>query len=205
MDNNNMMNQMNPTKQCKHCNALIPIKAKVCPVCKKSQSGKAKWIIIVVAVIIVLSAIAGVGGSDESDSGNDKSTATNISENTDSEKTEKEQTKEKEETIEYTPYSVSEMMSDLDANAMNASDKYKGKYIEITGKLNVIDSSGKYISLVPSDEEYAIIGVHCTLKSDEQKEAVKSMSIGDEVTLRGKCTDVGEVMGYSLNIDSIGQ
>ena len=29
---------------------------------------------------------------------------------------------------------------------MNASDKYKGQYVELTGKLNVIDSNGKYIS-----------------------------------------------------------
>jgi len=29
------------------------------------------------------------------------------------------------------------------------------------------------------------------------------MSIGDIVTLKGKCTSVGEVLGYSLDIDSI--
>ena len=29
------------------------------------------------------------------------------------------------------------------------------------------------------------------------------MTVGDIVTLRGKCKDVGEIMGYALDIDSI--
>ena len=55
---------------------------------------------------------------------------------------------------------------------MNASDKYKGQYLEITGKLSVIDSNGKYISITP-DDPFAILGVQCYIKSDEQKDAIK--------------------------------
>lgn len=113
-----------------------------------------------------------------------------------------EATKEPEK-INYTAIDVSTLMNALDANAMNASDTYKEKYLEITGKLNVIDSSGKYISLTPADDEYAILGVQCYIKNTEQKNAVSGMAIGDIVTLRGKCTDVGEIMGYTLDIDSI--
>ena len=50
------------------------------------------------------------------------------------------------------------MMSDLDSNAMGASDKYKGKYLEITGKLSNIDAAGKYIDLM-ADGDFEIIGV----------------------------------------------
>lgn len=35
--------------------------------------------------------------------------------------------------------------------------------------------------------------------------AVKTLSTGDTITVRGKCTDVGEVMGYSLDLDEIVQ
>lgn len=87
-------------------------------------------------------------------------------------------------------------------NALGASDKYKGQYLEITGRLGNIDSSGKYISLY-SDDEYAIIGVQCQIKNDEQRSKVASMTKGDTVTLKGKCTTVGEVLGYSVDIEEI--
>lgn len=52
------------TKLCKHCQTEIPKKAKVCPNCRKKQSGKLKWILIVLAAIVIIGAIAG-GGDDE--------------------------------------------------------------------------------------------------------------------------------------------
>lgn len=55
------------------------------------------------------------------------------------------------------------MMADLDNNAMGASDKYKDKYLEITGKLTNIDASGKYIDLM-ADGDFEIIGVQCYIK-----------------------------------------
>nr|WP_294681856.1 hypothetical protein [uncultured Anaerotignum sp.] len=146
---------------------------------------------IVVLVVVVLGILAMVmsGGSD-SDTEQKPS---------DEQKTDTVQ----EETIEYTPYTVDEMMTELDGNAMAASEKYKNQYVEISGRLSTIDSNGKYISVLPANDDWAIIGVHCSLKSDEQKERVKTLSAGDAITVCGKITQVGEVMGYSLDIDSI--
>ena len=93
-------------------------------------------------------------------------------------------------------------MSQLNDNALEASDAHKGEYVKITGKLGVIDSSGKYISLLP-DTDFAIIGVTCYIKNDETKAKVAELSKDSTVTLTGKITDVGEVMGYMLNIDNI--
>lgn len=111
---------------------------------------------------------------------------------------------ETETEIEYTPYTAQEMIDDLDSNAMNATDKYKGKYIQVTGKLSNIDAQGAYISLTSESDSFSLISIQCFIKSDEQKEAIKSLNKGDQVIIRGKCTDVGEVLGYSVNIDSIG-
>lgn len=148
-------------------------------------------------IILVGAIIGAVAG--ESDSESDKSAATATS-------SEKKETaaKPKEEAtpIEYTAVSVNDMMSDLDSNAMGASDKYKGKYLEITGNLSNIDASGKYISLT-ADGDFEIIGVQCNIKNDEQKSKVASLTKGDTITLKGKCTDVGEALGYSLDIDEI--
>ena len=195
------------TKKCKHCQSEIPANAKVCAQCGRKQGGKLKWIIIGVVVLALIGAVAGGGGSSDSaepTAGPSASTA--------AETPEKEQSKEKapvkeetpaEQPVEYTAYSVNEMMADLDNNAASASDKYKGQNLEITGRLSNIDSDGKYIELT-SDEEFSFIGVQCNLKTDEQKEIVKQFSKDQTVTVRGKCTDVGEVLGYWLDVDSIG-
>lgn len=183
------------TKLCKYCKSEIPAGAKICPNCRKKQSKSGCLIaVIAVVVILVLVGIASGGGSDDktSSSSSQGSTTAQSSSSASS-----------EETVTYTAYTVDEMMDDLNTNAMNASDKYKNQYIEITGKLQSIDSDGKYISVLPENEEFAIIGVSCYIKSDEQKDVIKTKTMGDTITLRGKCTSVGDVLGYSLDIDSI--
>lgn len=116
-----------------------------------------------------------------------------------------EQTTESETTehgSEYLVRSVSEMMNELDANALNAKEFYTDKYVEITGRVDVIDANGKYICLYPPDNEWAFTGVQCSVETKEQLEAVKKISTGDIVTLRGEITMVGEVLGYYLDIHS---
>ena len=168
------------TKQCKYCKQEIDAKAKICPHCRKKQTPSGCLIAVIAVVVIIVIAIA---GSAMSGGANSTSAA--------------------QQEITYTAYSVSELMDDLNTNAMNASDKYKNQYVELTGKLSVIDSNGKYISILPTDDEFAITGVQCYFQSDEQKSAVKSAAIGDTLVVKGKITDVGEVMGYSLNMDEV--
>lgn len=189
------MSKEKPTnKICKHCKTEIPYGAKICPQCRKKQGpGGCLIAIIIVVVIAIIGSCAGGGG--------EKNTSTN----TETKSVNDASTEAATTTapIEYTAVSVDEMMKTLDSNAMKASETYKGQYLEITGKLNVIDSSGKYISLVSAEDTFAITGVQCYIKTDEQKSKVMDMSVGDTVTLRGKLKDVGELMGYSLDIDEI--
>ena len=156
----------------------------------KKKGGKLKWVVLAVVAIGVIGAIGG-----NSDPNTTSSSSTSA-------KTESVKETDTPAPIEYTAVSVNDMMSQLDDNALGASDKYKGQYLEITGRLGNIDSSGKYISLY-SDDEYAIIGVQCQIKNDEQRSKVASMAKGDTVTLKGKCTTVGEVLGYSVDIEEI--
>ena len=170
------------TKKCKYCKTEIPADAKVCPQCrKKLKGGKLKWVLIILIVFCAIGYAAGSGSNSGSSSSTKKEEAT---------------------PIEYTAVSVNDMMTALNDNAMGASDKYKGKYLEITGKLTNIDAAGKYIDLM-ADGDFEIIGVQCYIKNDDQKSKISSMSKGDTVTLKGKCTDVGEVLGYSLDITEI--
>lgn len=178
------------TKKCKHCKMDIPKDAKICPHCRKKQkSGILKWVVLILIIGVVIGAVTGEDKSVDSTAKQTEATASDSQ-------------KQESESIEYTSVSVNDMMDALNNNAMGASDKYKGKYLEITGKLTNIDAAGKYIDLM-ADGDFEIIGVQCYIKNDDQKAKIASMSKGDTVTLKGKCTDVGEVLGYSLDIDEI--
>lgn len=178
------------TKKCKHCKMDIPKDAKICPHCRKKQkSGILKWVVLILIIGVVIGAVTGEDKSADSTTKQTEATAPDSQ-------------KQESESIEYTSVSVNDMMDALNNNAMGASDKYKGKYLEITGKLTNIDAAGKYIDLM-ADGDFEIIGAQCYIKNDDQKAKIASMSKGDTVTLKGKCTDVGEVLGYSLDIDEI--
>lgn len=189
----------NKMTTCKTCGKEMARSAKVCPSCgakNKKPFFTRPWFIAIVALIII-GAIASGG---KSESGN----TTAVADKTNSNNSEvKDNTAESTTiAIEYVDYTVDDLMAQLEENALKASNDHKGENVRITGKLNNIDSSGKYISLVPNTD-FAIIGVQCYIKNDETKSKVAELSKDSLVTLTGKITDVGEVLGYSLNIDNI--
>ena len=182
-----MKKEKSTTKTCKHCQTEIPAKAKVCPQCRKKQGmGIIPKVLIGIFALAVIGTAA--GDVDDQPTSNTKETGATVEETT--------------QAIVYTPVTVTEMKELLESNSLKASETYKNQYLEVTGILNVIDSDGKYISLV-GDGPYEILGVQCFIKTEEQKQAVMEMEIGDTVTVRGKCTAVGEIMEYTLDIDSI--
>lgn len=106
---------------------------------------------------------------------------------------------EETENIEYIKATADDLKAALNDNPLNASNTYKGQYIELTGKLNVIDSSGEYISVYSINEEWDFTGIKCSLNK-EHLEKVSTLKIGDTITVRVKITDVGEILGYSSKL-----
>ncbi len=157
---------------------------------------KVRNIVIVIIALIVIGAI--YGGSRGSNNSSNSSSSSSAGSDAGSEVA-------TEETISYASYTAENLVDDLKGNALAASDKYKNQYIEVTGKLGNIDSSGAYINVDPEGDEYVFnfTNIQCYLKSDEQREQIKAMQSGDPITVRGKCSDVGEVLGYSIQLDSI--
>lgn len=182
------------TKICKHCQSEIPKKAKVCPNCrKKVKGGILKWIVIVIAVIVIIGIVAG-GGDDSSET---KTEAQNGSVTSESAKdTAKDE-------ITYEKYDVGTLVNDLEKNALKAADTYKGQYVELTGVVGTIDSSGDYICIDPAGEDFPVYNVQCYIQNEEQTKAIMEMEGGESVVVKGKITDVGEVLGYSLDLESI--
>ena len=170
---------------CKSCGAEIASSAKSCPKCgakNKKPIWKRVWVWIL-AVIILVAAIGGMTGNSNT---NDSSSSADIDDSA------------IQEPVNYIAVSVADMMDMLNANALKAENTYNGQYLEITGRLNVIDSDGSYIALYGGDFDF--IGVQCYVKNDEQLNFVTDMVTGDTYTVRVKITDVGEVIGYQADI-----
>lgn len=80
----------------------------------KKKGGKLKWVVLAVVAIGVIGAIGGNSDSNTTSSSNTSA------------KTESVKETDTPTPIEYTAVSVNDMMSQLDDNALGASDKYKG-------------------------------------------------------------------------------
>lgn len=150
---------------------------------KEKKGGKLKWIILIVIAVIILGTIFGGDSTDEDGSSSAKSDT----------KTEQE--------ITYKKVSAKELSEALSKNAAKASKEYKDQYLEITGELSVIDSQMSYISI--SSGELDLTNIQCYIQNEDQEEKILEMEQGDEITVKGKCTDVGEVLGYTIDMESV--
>lgn len=184
---------------CSECGAEIASGAKVCPSCGRKVKAPIykKWWFWGIVVIIVIAAFAGSGGDGEpadkpSDDGNTKVEATSP-------------VQPAEPEVEYTAYDVTELFDALNNNALKAEKTYNGQYVEITGHLGTIDSSGNYICIGADENNYDYLfqSIHCNVKSDEQLDKIMELNSNDVITVKGKIVDVGEAIGYTLDIDSI--
>ena len=183
--------------KCPVCGAEMAANAKACPKCgaKNKKPFYKKWWFYVILAVVVIGALASGGSSESSVSSAPKSSSASESEAAPA-----------AEPVSYAYYPVTDLFDAIKSNAMKAENTYKGQYVEIEGFLGTIDSSGKYIGVGanPDNYDYLFQEVHCNIKSDEQRNQVMEMSKGDPITVRGKIKDVGEILGYSLDIDSIG-
>lgn len=104
---------------------------------------------------------------------------------------------------EYITVSVSTLVNELENNAAAAQKKYKNKYVKVTGKLGTIDSDGDYISIDDPADDFSITGVQCFINKNDKKQSnfVLNLRKGQKVTAYGKITDVGELLGYHLEVD----
>lgn len=157
---------------------------------------KKKWF-IVIAAIVVIGLIGSSLGGDKDRGSKSAETWQTASETPAGASASVEVPKE------YTVVTADQMIQDVEDNALKAQNIYKDRYFEISGKLSNVDSSGKYIGIDGANGDFNFVNIQCYIKSDEQKNIVAELSNGQNVTIKGKVTSVGEVMGYSVDIDEI--
>lgn len=108
-----------------------------------------------------------------------------------------------EPVIEYQSVDSNTLLSELENNALKAEKTYQDLYLEITGELSVIDSDGEYISIDRTDDEFSFLDITCNVTNEEQLNKILEMSIGDKIIVKGKITDIGEILGYILEIHDL--
>lgn len=204
----------NKLKKCGLCGAEIASNAKNCPQCggKNKKPVFKKWWFWVIVIIFVGGVLGNLGGGDsatvssappsENTTINSEQSANTAS----STPAAPAQVEQKPDPVEQKPdpivVDVDALMDALNANALNASNTYKGAYVEVTGLLSTIDSGGKYFSLLPLNDEWAFVGVQCYI-TKEQQSIVSGFAKNQSVTVVGTITSVGEILGYSLKVESI--
>ena len=106
--------------------------------------------------------------------------------------------------VEYTTVEIDTLLDELSQNAYNAQQKWKGQYVAIEGGvISTIDASGKYFSIESTDDQYFLESISVDIPANIRSEVMSSISSGASVTVKGKITDVGEVMGYSMDADDV--
>ncbi len=179
---------------CKNCGSEIDDKAVVCTKCgvavqktKKKKSLFKRWWFWVIVGVLLIGIVAGSSGGDSTS--NNTPAGNNPSENVE---------------IVYEQVDLRTMLDELDANALKAEKTYQDKYVEVRGKIANFDSDGSYISIEPVNADgWNFTTVMCYIKNDEQLNFLLDKSVGDTVTVQGKITSVGEILGYSLNIATV--
>lgn len=144
------------------------------------------WLLGIVAIILVFTLTS---GGDDNGADDTAKIATSSSQETTAQ--------------EEAPLVVSaqELIDALDNNALAAATEYEGKLVTVTGILSNIDSSGDYFSL-KGTEDFALTTI--LVKIDEEHlSTVSSFTPEQEITVTGRITSVGEVLGYSMDAETI--
>ncbi len=94
------------------------------------------------------------------------------------------------------PITATELLQAYEDNGVAADSQYKDQILEVTGSVGTISTDIAdqiYVTLEDERNPYAIISVQCYF-DDEQTDTLASLSAGDTVTIRGRCT------GKPLNV-----
>lgn len=199
--------------KCKSCGADIAANAKTCPQCgaKNKKPFYKKWWFWLIVVFVLIGSAG--GDSDETPSQKETTSAAvsaqqekpEKAENTPAEKPAEPEGAPEPVEITYAHYDVTELFDALSGNALKAEKTFQNQYVELEGYLSNIDSDGNYISIAahPDDYSYLWQTVQCYIKGDALLDQVMELNVGDPIIVRGKINDIGEVLGYSMNLDSI--
>lgn len=95
-----------------------------------------------------------------------------------------------------------QLIDELEANPLAAANNYEGKRVTVTGTLSNIDASGDYFTLTGT-EDFTFTNVQFFI-DETHLDTVAGFTTGQQVTATGEVTSVGEILGYSIDTETIG-
>lgn len=141
------------------------------------------WVIL----IVVIGVIAAAGGGEDTTTNNETTKQNPVEEN-----------------ISYEQVDIQFMLDELEKNALKAEKTYMNKNVEISGKIKTFDSDGTYITVEPVNADtWNFSTIMCNIEDEVQLDFLLEKSVGDVVNVKGTVTSVGEVLGYSVDIDEV--
>lgn len=105
----------------------------------------------------------------------------------------------KKEPLNVTTDTLTELLNE---NALKAATTYKDQYVRLKGKLSNIDAQGHYFSLTSIKQEFSFDMIMCYIGKEHLDQVMEFIS-GQEVILTGTISNVGEVIGYSVDVERI--
>lgn len=180
-------------KKCKACQSEIDEKATKCAKCGSDQRGwfKRHPIITGILVFIIVMSIGGaVGDNTASDNtASDSNATTGQTQQVVNDSTKTEGTKAAVAPAQAEKVDLAKLMDAFDENQLDAEEQYKGKFIQVTGKISNIaeDIAGNpYVSLQHPTETYSLTQLKCVFKD---KSAVTGLKKGSSIALQGTVKD----------------
>ena len=165
---------------------------------------------IIGGFVVVLFVLVLIVGGSESGSNKEKTSSSNASQaaqesteaQAESEEKTEAQAEPEPEPVTYEDVDINTLFDTLSNNPLNAKNTYEDKTVRFSGVLKNIDSSGKYFSL-GNEDEWSFTSIQCFIRNDETLNAIAASSMGDTITVCGTITSVGEILGYSMDVDHI--
>lgn len=172
----------------------------------KTKRHLGSWFALVFCAIYLIigsCTILGSIGSSADDTGSSNIETSEIIVTTTPSETVADTPTSEEVVIEYQQVEANLLLTTLEENALRAENTYQDAYLEITGELSVIDSDGQYIGIKRTDEEISFVNIQCYITEESQLDKVLEMNIGDTIIVKGQVTDIGEILGYMVDIHDL--
>ena len=192
---------------CKHCGQPISDKSKICPFCGgnvKVPFYDKTWFHILL-VLIIFTGIDCVIRNPDPEPTVYRTPIVESAGASSQSSVDPDEEIEEQETAEYSSESLSKMIDMVRDYPIKAEEEYTGKYIQVSGYLDTVDSDGKYFTIVSDPDDFTIldnIQWHMDKGSDVY-DFIKDAKKGSYITICGEITDVGETIYYMGDAHSV--
>lgn len=192
---------------CKHCGQPISDKSKVCPFCGgnvKIPFYDKTWFHILL-VLIIFAGIDYVIRNPDPEPTVYRTPIVESAEASSQSSVDPVEETDEQETAEYSSESLSKMIDMVEDYPIKAEEEYTGKYIQVSGYLDTVDSDGKYFTIVSDPDDFTLLdNIHWSMDKDSDVyDFIKDAKEGSYITVCGEITDVGETIYYMGDAHSV--